>query len=63
MKYFVSYYMSWDNGASAWGNTIYEKNHSMSSEDDIRSIEEDIENRHEAKSVTLISWRRLEDAE
>ena len=63
MKYFVSYFMTFKDRTQAYGNTIYEKKHPMSSEEDIRAIEDDIEIRNEALSVTLISWRRLEDAE
>jgi len=55
--------MAFKDRTQAYGNTIYEKQHPMSSEEDIRAIEEDIEMRNEALSVTLINWRRLEDSE
>lgn len=63
MKYFVSYFMSYDNRQQAWGNCVVKRDVPIFDMDQIQSVERLIADNNDAKQVTIMNWRRMEDAE
>lgn len=63
MKYFVSYFATCNTGEQCWGNSTIERDHPIDATDEYRSIERLVCEDSDMKQVTIMYWRRLEDAE
>ena len=63
MKYFISYFATHNDGNQCWGNCTIERNHPVDSTDEYKSMEGLMAAEFDMKQVTIMYWRRLEDAE